>query len=311
MVKSHSHQITVAGALAYDQIAHTPATFDLPQQLNCKLTDLRRELGGCGGNITYNLAQLGLTPRMLSYYGTLDAAPYLNHLAQLGVDTGDCLTVDDTTMASAIILTDAQGTQFTGFYPGHIPTAGQWAAHLRALSNPATALFIQAPFPADLMIAGLSHFKTSTQALTVWAPGQYADQLDRDDIENMLGLTDWLVGNTYEIQCLEQHAALQEQRMVITSGHAPIQIQTPSATVQFDVPPVADLVDPTGCGDALLAGFCAMLALTVKGAASREIELYRQGIELGNMLAARCLVQHGSQHHDGTDLMTLLKQFEQ
>ncbi len=310
MVKTDTHQIAIAGALAYDQIAHTHATFNLPHHLNCKLTDLRRELGGCGGNIAYSFAQLGLAPQLLSCCGRVDAEPYLSHLAQLGVDDAGCLFVDDTTMAAAIIMTDAHGTQFTGFYPGPIPTAAQWAAHLRAQDSQTTQLFIQAPYPVELMICGLSHFKSSTDALTVWAPGQYADQLDPGDIENMLALADWVIGNQYEIQCLGQQVALHNQHMVVTSGSAPIRVQTPSAVARFDVPKVPYPVDPTGCGDAFLAGFCAALVHTAESETDTQINLYQQGIELGCALAARCLVKHGSQHHDASGLTAILNKSE-
>jgi adenosine kinase len=77
----------VCGSLAFDSIANFSGRFAdqiLPNQLHLLnvsflVPTLRREFGGCAGNIAYNLAALGGEPVVVATVG-IDGDDYLSRL---------------------------------------------------------------------------------------------------------------------------------------------------------------------------------------------------------------------------------------
>jgi adenosine kinase len=301
LAKVLKQQIAIAGALAYDQIANTNRALDSNSLRNCKLLDLAERFGGCGGNIAYNLSQLGYPPFLLSCIGGIDEQPYLRHMADCGIDTRYCVRVPQTHTARAIIFTDPAGDQFTGFYPGPTPNITTWRAQLQQADAQNIHTFVQAPYPGELMAAGLQHFQQSNHnVLNIWVPGQYADQLEASEIMTLVDMADWIIGNHYEINCLTQHKSLQDKMVITTHGPGPVSISSPTqSTVTYAVPEVDDPKDPTGCGDAFIAGLVAHVAATRRQNLSSPGNLASllSGIALGCKAAAACLRVSGAQQH--------------
>ena len=150
-------QIAVAGALAYDQICTTTTGLLNTDQplLNRKLASVTETFGGCAGNIAFNLGLLGQPARLLSCTGVEDDSRYLAHLQSHAVDIEHCLRLPGQPSARAIIFTDPSGAQFTGFYPGPVPSEAEWHAHLLQAKLHSMRLYLQAPYPPELMLAGL------------------------------------------------------------------------------------------------------------------------------------------------------------
>ena len=127
--------VLVTGSLAYDHIMRFPGYFKdhiLPDKIHLLnvsflVSSLARQRGGTGGNIAYNAALLGLTPRLVAAAGS-DGAPYLAELAALGVDTRGVAVIEGDFCASAFITTDNADNQITGFYPGAMNRAGETAS---------------------------------------------------------------------------------------------------------------------------------------------------------------------------------------
>src|SRR3989337_571226 len=120
----------ICGSLAFDTIATFPGRFAqqiLPEQVHILnvsflVPTLRREFGGCAGNIGYTLHRLGGVPRVMAAVGT-DGAEYLARMASWGVTTEHVRVVDDSYTAQAIIITDLDNNQITAFHPGAMQSA--------------------------------------------------------------------------------------------------------------------------------------------------------------------------------------------
>ncbi len=311
MTAAEPSHIAVVGALAYDQICTTESSLldNRTALLNCKLSDITHAFGGCGGNIAYNCAQLKQPTTLVSCTGLVDDADYLAHLAALGIDTRFCLRTPGRSNARAVIMTDPEGHQFTGFYPGPVPDVEQWRAHLETISFAQAAIFIQAPYPPPLMACTLQHAsQLAHPPLILFVPGQYTDQLSADQMATMVTMADWVIGNDYEIKCLQNHHSLNNQLVIRTHGAQPIRLSFADGTeISIDVPASASSVDPTGCGDALVAGLCQHLVTqglevevlkNLKHAPHpNQLEALKDAVLAGCHMAAACLVQHGSQQH--------------
>ena len=288
--------IVVVGALAYDQIADTARPLDVQSLRNAKLTSLRRDFGGCGGNLAYSCAKLGIKVLPVGTLGLDDADAYLKHLNLLNVPTDGLLQLGGTS-AQGLVITDPNGDQFTGFYPGPSITLAQWQRHIGLLEPVLqhARYVIQAPFPAELtehVLDRVAPMRTAGLTL-VWCPGQYADMLSPQDISAMLPLVDLVVGNAWEIDYLERHIKDESTLLLKTDGSAPVSLRSAGKTLWSETVPEAPTVtDPTGCGDAFTAALvCALI--------SEKLELTPANIRSvvpGAMLhAQRCLAVAGCQ----------------
>jgi adenosine kinase len=292
-------QIAVVGAIAYDQISVTPTLFTQSDQptLNCKLSSFDEDFGGCAGNIAYNLIQLECEPLLVTCSGTQDEQRYLNHCETHGIQTDHVLRVPDAYCARAVIVTDPQGQQFTGFYPGPVPSATQWLAHLRRINFSASQVIIQAPYPPSLMHTSLQHASALThEPMKIWCPGQYADQLDSDQILAQLGHSDWIVGNAHEIDFLQgNNDALSNKLVIKTDGGNPVEVHYPGTqTTTHNIVTGLFNKDPTGCGDAFLAALAHYVSLNPQRPWQ---DILPPAIDAAVAAAAACLVETGSQRH--------------
>ena len=301
--KQGRHSIAVVGALAYDQISRTDASLiqSGAHLLNCKLLDLAQAFGGCGGNIAYTLACLGSKPLLISCSGEADDGEYMQRLKHFDIDENACLRVSGESTARAIIVTDPTGHQFTGFYPGPVPDIAQWVQHLRRADLAPCPVFIQAPYPPQLMLASLQYASTlAHQPLKIWCPGQYADQLEPTHAGPLVQAADWIVGNQYEIASLQRHTDLAHKLVIRTQGAEPVTVNYPGGAMEsFKVEQTTTLVDPTGCGDAFIAGLVHELCATPRPDWEGSLG---PAIASGCAAAASCLGASGSQNHLATTM---------
>lgn len=202
----------------------------------------------------------------------------------------------DAYCARAVIITDIDGHQFTGFFPGPVPGAAAWQQHLDTLELPACELFIQAPYPPELMLTALTHAgRLPTPPLRIWCPGQYADQLQPNQARHSVAQCDWIVGNHYEIGHLSAHSDLTGKLIIQTNSGAPVEITFPNgAHTTVPLTAVADPVDPTGCGDAFLAGLTHML---LKHPPAAREDALADAVTAGHTQAVKCLQAVGGQPH--------------
>jgi len=235
---------------------------------------LRREFGGCAGNIGYTLKALGGEPVVMAAVGD-DGQAYVARLQAMGVDTS-CVRVDaDSYTAQAIIITDSDNNQITAFHPGAMS-----AAHLTAV--PARAdlkIGIIAPDGRDAMLRHAEQMHTAGIPF-VFDPGQGLPMFDGAELQAFVAQATWVALNDYEARMLCERMGTN-----LADG-CELWIQGERTHVAGTA--ASEVVDPTGCGDAFRGGLLYGL--------ERGWPLARC-VALGNRLGAIKIASRGGQNH--------------
>lgn len=287
----------ICGSLAFDTIMTFEGRFAeqiLPQQLHILnvsflVPSLRRDFGGCAGNIAYSLRLLGGDPRPMAMLGS-DGAGYMARLAQLGIDTGLVGQVDDTYTAQAMIMTDRDNNQITAFHPG----AMMQAHRNRVAAHTDLRVGIIAPDGRDAM---LQHAQQMVEAGIpfVFDPGQGLPMFQGEELRRFVEQASWVAVNDYEgkMLCERTGWTLAEishkvRGLVVTLGAEGCEVWERGERVV--VPPVEpeQVVDPTGCGDAWRGALLFGL--------ERGWPLARCAA-LGNRMGALKIAQRGPQNY--------------
>ena len=256
--------VLICGSLAFDTITTFPGRFAqqiLPDQVHILnvsflVPSMRKEFGGCAGNIAYSLKQLGGEPMIMATLGK-DGVLYRNHLEHLGISLQHVHTVDNDYTAQAIIITDQDNNQITAFHPGAM---GQ--AHIQRIeANPAIKLAIVAPDGRDAMIEHAEQLQAAGIPF-VFDPGQGLPMFNGDELKRFVGQATWVAVNDYEGKMLAERTG--QSLAELSRGHLRGLIETLGAEgcnvyVQGEVTHVPGVkaeavVDPTGCGDAFRGG---------------------------------------------------------
>jgi len=196
--------VLICGSLAFDTITTFPGRFAqqiLPEQVHILnvsflVPTLRKEFGGCAGNIAYSLKQLGGDPLVMATLGK-DGALYRNHLEQLGVNLQHVLTVEDDYTAQAIIITDQDNNQITAFHPGAM---GQ-AHRIQIQADPSIQLAIVAPDGRDAMIQHAAQLQEAKIPF-IFDPGQGLPMFDGEELKRFVSQATWVAVNDYEAKLL-------------------------------------------------------------------------------------------------------------
>ena len=253
----------ICGSLAVDTITVFPDRFArhiLPEQthvlsVSFQITEMRREWGGCAGNIAYNLKGLGGDPVVMATVGD-DGDAYIERLSSFGIATEAVRTVAGTFTAQAYIITDLDDNQITAFHPGAMNQA-----HMNHVSDvDRIGLGIVAPDGRDGMAAHVREF-AAARIPFLFDPGQGLPLFSGAELIEMIDCADYVAVNDYEARMLAERTGLSEKEiagrvdaMIVTLGADGSRIHA-DGTV-FEIPTLAPtaLVDPTGCGDAYRAG---------------------------------------------------------
>ncbi|MEJ5897981.1 carbohydrate kinase family protein [Aquabacterium sp. G14] len=256
--------VLICGSLAFDTITTFPGRFAqqiLPDQVHILnvsflVPSMRKEFGGCAGNIAYSLQQLGGEPLIMATLGK-DGVLYRNHLENLGISLQHVHTVENDYTAQAIIITDQDNNQITAFHPGAM---GQ--AHIQRIeANPAIQLAIVAPDGRDAMIEHAEQLQAAGIPF-VFDPGQGLPMFNGEELLRFVSQASWVAVNDYEGKMLAERTG--QSLAELSRGHLRGLIETLGAEgcnvyVQGEVTHVpgvkaAAVVDPTGCGDAFRGG---------------------------------------------------------
>ncbi len=287
----------ICGSLAFDTIMTFEGRFAeqiLPDQLHILnvsflVPALRRDFGGCAGNIAYSLNALGGTPLPMATVGS-DGAEYLQRLKTLGISTEYVREVGDTYTAQAMIMTDHDNNQITAFHPG-----AMMQAHTTAITARSDVkLGIISPDGRDAMLQHAAQFKAADIPF-VFDPGQGLPMFDGADLARFIDQSSWVTVNDYEGKMLNDRTGWSNAEisrrvkgLVVTLGAEGCEVWVDGEKTV--VPPVkaAAVVDPTGCGDAW------------RGALLHGLE---QGwslarcAALGNQIGALKIAQRGPQNY--------------
>ena len=287
----------ICGSLAFDTIMSFQGRFSeqiLPDQLHILnvsflVPALRREFGGCAGNIAYGLKQLGGRPLPMATVGS-DGAEYVARLQGLGISTEFVREVADSYTAQAMIMTDRDNNQITAFHPG----AMMQAHTVQVTARSDIALGIISPDGRDAMLQHAEQFKAAGIPF-VFDPGQGLPMFDGKELANFVELAAWVTVNDYEAKLLSDRTGLscaelskRVQGLIVTLGAEGCEVWV--AGEKTVVPPVtaADVLDPTGCGDAFRA---ALLFGLEKGWSLLKCA------ELGNRVGAHKIASRGGQNY--------------
>jgi len=249
----------ICGSLAFDTIMGFEGRFAeqiLPDQLHILnvsflVPALRRDFGGCAGNIAYALKLLGGEPLPMATLGS-DGAEYLARMESLGIRTDFVRQVQDTYTAQAMIMTDRDNNQITAFHPG-----AMMQAHITRIEpRPEIRLGIISPDGRDAMLQHAQQFADAGIPF-VFDPGQGLPMFNGDELAAFIDKATWVTVNDYEGKMLSERTGLSSEQisrrtqgLVVTLGHEGCEVWVDGEKTV--VPPVqaTAVVDPTGCGDA-------------------------------------------------------------
>jgi adenosine kinase len=288
----------VCGSLAFDTITTFPGRFAeqiLPEQVHILnvsflVPTLRREYGGCAGNIAYTLQALGGQAVVLAAMGN-DGAAYLARMQALGIDTTHILTVPDSYTAQAMIITDADNNQITAFHPG----AMQEAHHIDLPARDDLRLALIGPDGRDAMLRRAADL-ADAKIPFIFDPGQGLPMFNGEELKQFVALATWVAVNDYEgrMLCDRTGQSLAElsrshlQGVIVTLGAEGCDVWVQGQCTRVPGVQAEAVLDPTGCGDAF------------RGALLYGLE---QGwplvrcVALGNRLGALKIAQRGGQNH--------------
>jgi adenosine kinase len=292
--------VLICGSLAFDTITNFPGRFSqqiMPEQVHILnvsflVPTLRREFGGCAGNIAYTLHQLGGDGAVMAALGN-DGGEYLQRLKSWGMDVSLVRRETEAYTAQAIIITDLDNNQITAFHPGAMQQA-----HLTEFPSDRRdiQLAIIAPDGRDAMLRHAERFAEAGIPF-IFDPGQQLPMFDGDELRGFVERARWIAVNDYEgrMLCERMGTTLADlskrpniEGVVVTLGAEGSELWLDGHRTAVPGVPAEAIVDPTGCGDAYRAALLYGLA--------RGWSLERCA-QLGNRVGALKIAQRGGQNH--------------
>jgi adenosine kinase len=287
----------ICGSIAYDTIMVFRDQFKnhiLPEQIHILnvaflVPDMRREFGGCAGNIAYNLKLLGGEPLIMATVGE-DSGLYMQRLKKLGLPTQHVREIPDAYTAQAFITTDLDDNQITAFHPG----AMNFSQSNHIADAQGVTLGIVSPDGRDGMLQHAREFADAGIPF-VFDPGQGLPMFGGDELMHFLKIADYCTVNDYEAKLLTERTgcslgqlAEEVKALIVTLGGNGSHIY--SGGHRLDIPCVKPeaVVDPTGCGDAYRAGL--LYGIT------QGWEWTKTG-QLASLMGSLKIAQRGGQNH--------------
>lgn len=253
----------ICGSMAYDTIMVFKDQFKkhiLPEQIHILnvaflVPEMRREYGGCAGNIAYNLQLLGGNPLIMATVGD-DFGPYAKRLEKLSISQKHIRHVPDSFTGQAFITTDLDDNQITAFHPG----AMGFSEQNKVAEATGVTLGIVSPDGRDGMIEHAEQF-VAVGTPFVFDPGQGMPMFGKDDLLRFIDQATYVTVNDYEAKLLQDKTgktlaeiAKSVTALIVTLGGDGSMIYTEGREIAIPTPKPAAIVDPTGCGDAYRAG---------------------------------------------------------
>ena len=287
----------VCGSLAYDTIMVFEDRFanhilpDKIRLLNVSflVPQMRREFGGCAGNIAYNLTLLGDTGYPMATVGR-DFGPYRDWLASSGVPLDHVRVIESELTAQAFITTDLDDNQITAFHPG----AMQHAHQNRVADASGIAIGIVAPDGREGMLQHAAQFAAAGIPF-IFDPGQGLPLFGGEELRRFITQARWVTLNDYEWQLLTQKTGwsvaeltARVEALIVTRGAAGSTIYSRGAQLEIPCAAARQVVDPTGCGDAYRAGLIHGLL--------HGLDWRRTG-QIASLMGAIKIEARGTQNH--------------
>jgi len=289
--------ILVCGSFAFDTIMVFPDRFKhhiLPEQVHIlnvsfMVPQMRREFGGCAGNIAYNLKLLGEDVLPMGTVGE-DFEPYARWMDRCGIERRHVTTVDGTYTAQAFITTDLDDNQITAFHPGAMSQA-----HVNRVDDAqGVTLGIVSPDGREGMIEHAAQFAEAGIPF-IFDPGQGLPMFDAAALGVFLDQASYLTVNDYESRLLQEKTGLnlrqvgeRVQAVIVTRGGEGSEIHAGGRSYEIPVARTDAVRDPTGCGDAYRAGLLYGLRRGLDWETTGRVASLAGAVKIG---------AHGTQNH--------------
>ncbi len=253
----------ICGSLAYDTIMVFPDQFKnhiLPDKVHVLnvsflVPRMRREFGGCAGNIAYNLKLLGGEPIPMATVGQ-DFAPYREHFEACGITLDKVKEIDGLFTAQAFITTDLDDNQITAFHPGAMMRS--YENHVKDV--PDVRFGIVGPDGYEAMLQNAREFAECGIPF-IFDPGQAMPLFNGAELTQMIEEATYVTVNDYESSLLEERTGLSARAIaerveayIVTRGSKGSEVHTRKGELTIPAASAIRVVDPTGCGDAYRAG---------------------------------------------------------
>jgi adenosine kinase len=287
----------IAASMAYDTIMVFEGQFTdhiLPEQihkinLSFLSPHMRREYGGCAGNIAYNYKLVGGEPVPIGMVGD-DFAPYLEHCRRLGIDASCLVQAKDSYTAQCFIVTDLHNNQLAGFHPGAMGLSAQ----IPVTQAGKVSCGLVGPDAKDAMQLHARQLAESGVPF-ILDPGQNVPLFSGAELLELVDAAPVLVCNDYESELIAdktgeplERLAQRVDTLIVTRGAEGSWVYHEGRRHAVAPVPAAEVKDPTGCGDAYRAGLLLALAKGVP---------LLQGAQLGSVLGAIKVAVQGCQNH--------------
>jgi len=232
----------------------------LPEQVHILnvsflVPEMRRNFGGCAGNIAFNLSLLGGDGLPMGTVGS-DFGPYAKWMDANDISRAALREIDDAFTAQAYITTDQDDNQITAFHPG----AMNFAHEIKVGDVPGATIGMVSPDGRQGMIEHAKQFVEAGIPF-IFDPGQGMPMFDGDDLNRFASQATWLAFNDYEAKLMQERTGKSPQKLareveavIVTRGGEGSTIYTNGSEIEIPLAPARQLVDPTGCGDAYRGG---------------------------------------------------------
>jgi adenosine kinase len=254
----------ICGSMAYDTIMVFHDRFKnhiLPDKVHILNVSflvpvMRREFGGCAGNIAYNLKLLGEEPLIMATVGH-DFEPYMQWLCQNGLSREFIRILDNNYTGQAYITTDEDDNQITAFHPGAMNSS-----HLNSVpvGREDIGIGIVSPDGKEGMLLHAKQF-SELDIPFIFDPGQGIPMFTGEELIRFLDQATWVTINDYESELLQQKTGLtlkqiaeRVEALIVTLGAQGSKVYTHGQCIDIPTAKPKALLDPTGCGDAYRAG---------------------------------------------------------
>ena len=292
--------VLICGSLAFDTITNFPGRFSqqiMPDKVHILnvsflVPTMRREFGGCAGNIAYTLHLLGGQPLVMAALGN-DGADYLLRLQDWGLDTSQVLMAGDSYTAQCMIITDQDNNQITAFHPGAMQLAHNTVV---PIDRGDISLAIIAPDGRDAMLSHAAQLAAAGIPF-VFDPGQGLPMFSGEELQGFVAQARWVALNDYEAAMLCERMGLtlealsrlpNLQGVIVTLGAQGCDLWIAGECSHVPGVTAEAVLDPTGCGDAFRGALLHGLSL--------DWPLARC-VALGNQVGAIKIAQRGGQNH--------------
>ena len=290
----------ICGSIAFDTIMVFRDQFKnhiLPDKLHILnvaflVPDLRREFGGCAGNIAYSLKLLGGEPLIMATVGD-DYAPYAERLEKLDISQRHIRRVAGSYTAQAFITTDLDDNQITAFHPGAMNHSHQNSVR----EAPGAKLGIVAPDGRDGMLQHAREFEEAGIPF-IFDPGQGLPMFGGEELLDFVKRAQYVTVNDYEAEMLQERTgqtiealAKLVKAFVVTLGAKGSVVYAGGKQIEIPCVEPSEIVDPTGCGDAFRAGLLYGIGAGLD---------WQTTGRLASLLGSIKIAQRGGQNHSFT-----------